>query len=459
MDDFFNNNNIETLKFHIENKTGIVLNKEKILSSKNKIIELAKEINKETFQGFLGNIYFSEEHFQKLIDIFTINETKFFRNESHFKILKKLVNTLSEWKTEKNVKINIWSAGCSTGEEPYSIAIILKELGMSDESVNIIATDISESILEKARRGIYRLKSSAKRIDKYYIDRYFQRLSDGDYAVNKEIKNLVEFKRHNLIDFNGLFSIYERPKILFDVIFCKNVLIYFSKETVGKLIHNFYDALHETGYLFLGYSESISTLLDKKFEPIFIEDSYVYKKSSEAVVRAKMSYPSDENIDDEFDFNIDIADKQLSKLEKFTSEYYDKELYIIKKFYSSNKLTEAIEHSEELLKIFPLDIELHFLLGILYKKSLLYKKALGQFDIVLSMNKYDIGSYLNISEIYIKLKQYDKAIKYYKKIESIIDTETDEDKLNTHLQDFNKNAILSLCDKRITKCINFMNIN
>ena len=186
-----------------------------------------------------------------LLDALTINETGFFRNRPQFKLFEEVV--LPELVTRATAMghrdLRIWSAGCATGEEPYSIAISVLEVLPNPKSwkVEIFASDLSLSALEKASCGIYP-ERRVKEIEPIRLGRYFDPKGD-DHMVSEAVKRLVIFDFHNLMHDNGLRDM--------DVIFCRNVLIYFEPEEQVKILGRFIKALKPGGYLFLGHSESV----------------------------------------------------------------------------------------------------------------------------------------------------------------------------------------------------------
>jgi len=202
-----------------------------------------------------------------MIDSISTNLTYFFREESHFVKLKQILPQLAAGKS----RLQVWSAGCSTGEEPYTLAIVAREsLNGSLANFSILATDISTRVLKAAADGVYP-EEKINRIPADLLKKYFQYgtgQSAGYFKLKKEISDLIDFKRFNLMqtipaDFR------------FQVIFCRNVMIYFDKKTQNDLVNRFYNALEKGGYLFVGHSESL-TGLNHAFQ--YVEPS-IYKKS------------------------------------------------------------------------------------------------------------------------------------------------------------------------------------
>lgn len=226
----------------------------------------------EQYYHFLRYDRKREEELAILIDNLTTNETYFFREAPQLKafseeILPELKETCGERKA-----LRIWSAGCSTGEEAYTIAILLLESGdwWRDWEVEILGTDINQRVLHTARRGVYK-KTSHRVTTPAMLEKYFVEES-GDYRIIDKVKELVSFSSVNLLD------PYKTALIsAMDVIFCRNVIIYFDKEAKKKVIENFYLKLRENGYLLLGHSESLINL-SNSFALRTLKNDMVYQK-------------------------------------------------------------------------------------------------------------------------------------------------------------------------------------
>ncbi len=207
---------------------------------------------------------------QKLVNTITINVTEFMRDKTPFEFLMK--NILPEIASrKKRVNSNIirfWSAGCSCGEEPYSIAICALEVLGEEWLISIYATDIDDTCLEMARDGFYR-PVQLKNLSKMLINKYFDKEGDG-YRVKNFLKKHIRFKKHDLTT-EGPVSRY------LDVVFCRNVMIYFSEQQKAKAVNDFYNALVEGGYLIIGKSETLPAGFKDKFECVSLREK-IYKK-------------------------------------------------------------------------------------------------------------------------------------------------------------------------------------
>ncbi len=227
----------------------------------------------EEYYHFLRYDRKREEELSVLIDNLTTNETYFFRESPQLRafseeILPELRRSLAERRT-----LRIWSAGCSTGEEPYTIAILLLESGdwWRDWQVEILGSDINQRVLHTARKGVYK-KGSHRVTTPDMLNKYFVEEEKGNYRIIDRVRELVSFSSLNLLDpyKTGLIS-------NMDVIFCRNVIIYFDKEAKKKVIASFYDKLREGGYLLLGHSESLINI-SNAFTLRTLKNDMVYQK-------------------------------------------------------------------------------------------------------------------------------------------------------------------------------------
>lgn len=224
------------------------------------LYSLASKIQQRVAQLKLSNMDYLHhvrshpEEWDTLIELITINETYFFREEAQlneliYKVLPALAN---------QSVIRIWSAACSTGEEPYSIAMLIAESGVIPLSkVEIYATDINKRVLDFARRGIYGKNSMCfRRTPQDMLDKYFT-LSEQGYVLQDWIKDRVSFYHTNLVKSQG--TVPPVPHV--DIILCRNVLIYFDSATIRTVVHHLSNKLVAGGYLFLGHAETISGML------------------------------------------------------------------------------------------------------------------------------------------------------------------------------------------------------
>lgn len=215
-----------------------------------------------------------DEELNAVIDILTVNETYFFREVSQLKAFSDEILLEHMEKKKEDRRLRIWSAGCSTGEEPYTIAIILLEKGIpATWDIEILGSDINHRVIHTARKGVYR-RSAFRNTEEYYIKKYFIDEGGGNWRVIDAVKGLVNFSLLNLLDFFKVKLVGEM-----DVIFCRNVIIYFDQEAKKKAIDSFYDRLREEGYLLLGHSESLMNI-SAAFQLRHLKNDLVYQKAA-----------------------------------------------------------------------------------------------------------------------------------------------------------------------------------
>jgi chemotaxis protein methyltransferase CheR len=211
----------------------------------------------------------------RFIDAVSTNETYFYREPNHFSALE---NTILPELIARRPMVRIWSAGCSTGEEAYTLRMVFQagkgHLWPAESKAEIIATDISHEVIARAREGIYG-ERSLRSLPEHMRLRYFERREDGNWRVSQELRQGVEFRVHNLLQEGP-------PERHFELIFCRNVMIYFDKKTQRRLVdERFAEVLDGRGYLCIGHSESL-TGTSRRFRYVRGLSAPVYRKIEES---------------------------------------------------------------------------------------------------------------------------------------------------------------------------------
>ncbi|SNB47681.1 CheR family methyltransferase [Geobacter sp. DSM 9736] len=225
------------------------------------------------YYNYLSRYGETRQELQKLLQLLTVGETYFFRYRAHFEVLGRLLKKEFVGAPEK--KLRIWSAGCSTGEEPYSIAMTIMDLfpDWRSRDIEILATDINRRALKKAAEGIYRpwaMRATDQRHQKRYFDQ-----QDDHYRIKDDVKRLVRLFPLNLQ--TGPYPSKNEGLAEVDIIFCRNVLIYFDLESMRRVVENFAETLHPGGYLFLGHAETLA-FLSSRFERHSSGGGFYYRK-------------------------------------------------------------------------------------------------------------------------------------------------------------------------------------
>ena len=239
---------------------------------KRKLAVRIRSHNLESYSDYLRFLISKPEEYDKLLDELCINVSEFFRDPPVWKAVKKLFEDLiKKKKSQKENTIRIWSAGCASGEEAYSIAIALSEILKFESQkfqVELYATDIDRKCLEAAKKAIYH-KASLKNVDDKSLKRYFTVLDSGAYLVKDEVSTMVRFQYLNLIN--------DEPIKETDVVFCRNVFIYFNRNLQEQLLMKFYQSLRPQGYLVKGQSETIFSEAGSIFKDID-SNARIYQK-------------------------------------------------------------------------------------------------------------------------------------------------------------------------------------
>lgn len=266
---------LSEIRMLIEERTGIHFDdsRERFFSTRVKEHLRAKKLERGT--DLLRAVRKSNLEYEALLERLLTQETSFFRYPGVYEAFERRVlpelHTKKFWTNPRSLRI--WSAGCSTGEEPYSVAIsIADSLSFADSwNVEILATDIGRQALRHAERGVYSGRSLAS-VSERQLSAHFS-LADGGQQIRPRIRKMVNFVPMNLTS-----TVYLGRM---DAIFCMNVMIYFSEERKRALVQRFYDTLEPGGYLFLGHSESISKM-PVKFQAIVLNDCILYRKPTAA---------------------------------------------------------------------------------------------------------------------------------------------------------------------------------
>jgi len=259
----------------IYKESGIFLKETRKDFLENRLVKRLRATGMTSAYWYYKLITEKKAEFLILLDNLTINETSFFRNGPQMDLFKNacLPEVMRRKGGDHRKSLRIWSAGCSTGEEPYSIAMMLHEAVLDPKQwdIRIFASDLSYTVLAAANKGEYAAEKVQATVDDHYLNRYFEK-SGERLRVRDELKKMVVFDFHNLKNDNGLDRL--------DFIFCRNVMIYFDLEEQRRLVDKFYKSLNPGGYLFLGHAESLQGW-GTSFEFVYNNKGTAYMKPRE----------------------------------------------------------------------------------------------------------------------------------------------------------------------------------
>jgi len=265
---FLDDANFELYRSLIYTESGITFTPTNRSILESRLKERLREKGFDSVRNYFDKIKTDREELKGFLDSITTNLTRFFRNQAHFDALEKhvipeLINNIKKVPGT----IRIWSAGCSTGEEPYTIAMLLNEVLPKSWSFDILASDISLKCLMTAKEGFYS-ESRIVGIPDNYLTKYFTKV-DGGYKILPEVQSKIKFDYHNLKNESGQRN--------FDIVFCRNVIIYFDEAAQTAVMGRFWDSMASKSFLFIGHSESLFGM-NTKFEFVKTDWATLYRK-------------------------------------------------------------------------------------------------------------------------------------------------------------------------------------
>lgn len=367
----------EKLREFIENRSGVYVDEARLDALRISLVTEMSINQVDTFDEYydlLSNRDPNQEAFRNLLNLITLNESSFFKTNEHFQILaENLLPEIVERKEAKDKTLRVWSAGCSTGEEPYSIAIVLLESIVVAEGwkIEILATDVSQNALAIAEAGEY-FKGSLKDVRKEWVDKYLEAAGDK-YRVKDSLKKLVKFKYLNLIrEPFPIEEVYGQ-----DIIFCRNVTIHFKIESTRRVISRFYDTLPDVGYLFIGPHETLLGITNE-LRHLEINKVSLYCKGPSA-----------------------LFSRVPSKL-VIATIYLNQKKYEFAKSICTDLMTRE-----------PAEAEHHLLLGMIFKQEGKVADGIQELEQAIGFNPQLVFAYYQLAEAYEATGHRAEAQKHY----------------------------------------------
>ncbi|MBI5418026.1 tetratricopeptide repeat protein [Candidatus Poribacteria bacterium] len=472
-------------------ESGIYFDKDRNKTLSTVLCDRIQNLKLESYYDyyvFLKSSYEGKQELKKLLDLITIGETYFFRNTPQFDALMKFV--LPEIIKNKNNSIHksirIWSAGSSKGDEAYSIAIAIMETLHDYENwdISILGTDINRDVLNEAREAIY-IEKDIEHLPKEYLIKYFNKIN-GRYLLNDNVKKLVTFEYHNLA--KDMFIM--NKMINLDIIFCRNVTIYFNLETTKKIIDNFYNCLSKNGYLFIGHSETLWKLTNK-FEIIEFAQTFVYKKAHQIIAeknKSSFAYIPEINLKDiipsknkcekinpaekpknsqtdeivnceslckkatrfflekKYENALTLFNNIIEKDKNYVQAYYGKATILA----NQAKYDEAIIVLKKAIELDNLYLDAYYLLGVLLYKIGNFKEAEQYFKKVIYIDPEIALAYFNLGNLYLQEREIGKAIKQFNNAIRLLNI-SERNKPLKFGEDFNIDLLLNSCKNKLAE--------
>ncbi len=377
--------------------------------------------------------------FSTLMDILTIQESFFFRHKAQFHALRYFcLPGILDKKKMGNSRINIWSAGCANGEEAYSIAMLIRDLALDKPQMRfyIKGTDISRQALQKAREGVY-TERAVRGLDPYYLDRNFTKRG-GRYHLSPNIKTMVDFDYLNLSQ--EPFPTDAMPP--WDIIFCRNVIIYFTQEHSRKLMKNFYGSMADGGFLFAGFSETMRYLNDD-FVPIQMDDAFIYQKplpgkrpkrparplarkpffSTRATQRTtngklEIQSPKTPSLPTK---TAKTAPTPLKGIPASTVKPLDERLSLARKLADKGETMEAVALLDSIIQQDPLQAQAHFMLAMIYRNAGNLDQSGHYLKKVIYLEPDNALARLHLADVFKETSRNTDAAREYNNVISLLE--------------------------------------
>jgi chemotaxis protein methyltransferase CheR len=449
----------ELLRFrdYVQRHSGIFLEAERAESLRDSLIARATQLGCASFENYYRLLKTDEAEFKELLNLVTINETSFFRFPAQFDVFaNSVIPEVLATKPGASGVLRVWSAGCSSGEEPYSIAIKLLEAEVASRGFQpqVVGTDISTVALDIARTGVYPLRAFAG-LAAETRDRYFEQVPEG-YRVVEAVRDSVELSYHNLVKEPYPIQLTGN----WDVIFCRNVTIYFRLESTRRVLHRFFESLNPGGYLFIGHSETLAAVSDE-FEPVEIDGVFLYRKPQarrifglerpEAARTGRKAPPATPS-----SAAAKAPAGQARKGEDGDARPsgespMETHLRTAHAHADAGDFTSAIAACRRALNENPLSSAARYILGVIYQRLDEPNRAIHEFQRAVCVNPDFVLAYFNLATIYRGRRALAEACAEYANTLAALQRSPDGD-WTVFLDGFTPALLAQSCERALSEC-------
>ncbi len=408
---------LEAVSVHVAEKMGLNFSGTRLKDLESALIKAAKDLEFETVEDCIDWVLKAPQSRDKtevLATYLTVGETYFFREKRHFEVLEQIILPEIVHSAQRKRKcLRLWSAGCATGEEAYSIAITLHRMRylLKGWDVSILATDINLVALQKAIKGVYS-NWSFRNEPTWLKKNYFKVTDDGKYEVIPEIRKMVTFGYLNLAE--DLYPSILNGTNTLDVIFCRNVLMYFSPERIHETLERFHTCLVEEGLIIVSACETPNLSLSN-FSAVNYPDAIFYRKEK-ALVADKLILPEKlPTLELRRPLN---PEKKMALL----MPEVDREVMVslCRTFANEGRLDEALELSEQILANDKLNANQHYLHAVILLEQDKKKEAIASLHKTLFLDNSSVMAYFMLGNIAMQWGQHKEARKYFQNAVSIL---------------------------------------
>lgn len=486
----------ELFRDWIHKHSGIFLEENKVDSLRISLVTRATRFGFNDYRDYFRLLSGDEDEFKELMNLVTINETSFFRFPAQFTAFRdKVIPEILDGRTKDAAKrFRVWSAGCSTGEEPYTIAITLLESALPGlgHMMEVVGTDVSTQALERARKAVYPARALGN-LQQQVVQHWFEPVKEGHRPV-KRVRDLTTFHYHNLIKEPYPLAFLSN----WDVIFCRNVTIYFRLESTKRVVDRYFEALNPGGYLFIGHSETL-TSVSERFEPVEIDGVFLYRKPQqkrffsfddiverraqrksgqplrgEVAARARQTLRSLDKakapepvveVDDEARVQGLLADARKALDEagaaealvlahealKLDSGCVDAHLLAAFAFADLGKVEEAKAQANEVLTTYPLTAAARYILGVIYQQQGDTAGALAEYKKTLYIDRDFVLAHFAVANILRQQGQVQEACREYENTLKALYAKP-EGSWTAFLGGFRPDLLARTCERSLIEC-------
>lgn len=454
-------------KNYLEEHGGLHIEKDKFDSIRISVHSRATFHGFKTYSDYFDFLKTNEDEFRELISLIVVNETYFFRYPEQFSVLKEFVipEVVSRNEKQGSRSLKVWSAGCSTGEEPFSIAISIIEAipDWKNWEIHILGTDVSSKALAAAMKGRYG-KNSFRITNEETKEKYFRKVSFDTWEIKPFIRELVTFSYHNLVKEPYPLIFME----MWDIIFCRNVTIYFKPESTRRVIENMYKSLKPGGYLFMGHTETLYNI-NPGFELIRFGDVFIYRKPEknaakkaekplkevkEESVNTEITAEQTSSSEEKHISSVELADTLIKAAQTAendeTSSNLDQLEFLKSSIYTlidEGNFKKAEEYIKKGIDLNPFDSQIHYLYGVLLRKLGLREEAEIQFKRATYLDPSNSYALMELASIKFEENNRKEALKLYLRAKNSLNhLKNNDDRFNEDLD-----LLLSICEMMIAE--------
>ncbi len=451
----------ERFAAYILEHSGIHIEESRFDALRISLVTRATRFGHDSFERYYDLLVADEAEFRELLSLITINETSFFRFPAQFEALRGVVvPEILDARSPAVRSFRVWSAGCSTGEEPYSIAMTLLEAGIDSlgHRPEVLGTDVSTSALERAEAGVYPPRTLLN-VPRDIVGRYFEPTATG-HQVADRVREVVSFRYQNLVK-------EPYPTALmgaWDVIFCRNVTIYFRVESTRRVVDHLFESLNPGGYLFIGHSETLTGISDR-FETVEVGGVFLHRRPPDTTPGVSFSQAveikrregavlpsggSGAPVTQPGPGRPRPAFRSAAAAPDAADDAYD-QLSAARAFADEGDFEQATAAAEEALRVDPLCASARYILGLIHLRAGREDEAIAQFRRTIVADGGFALAHLNLGNIHRARGEYDHACRAYSDAQRALERAPDGP-WTEFLGGFEPEVLSATCARSLAEC-------